>query len=254
MQCDGPEAEYVPVIASQVNECEGQGVRGPPGQLQALDLFSGTGSVGKALSELGFYVTSVDIDPMCQGGGVQITCDVRDWDYTQYPRGYFHVIAASPPCTVYSTAYNPRPRNFTESDEIVAKTLEIIEYFQPPLWWIENPRHGLLKSREVVQGLPFLDLDYCQFSDWGYQKPTRFWCCEAIARLPPVVCNLQTCTNVIRREDGKLKHKIVLGGVGPKATTKEKCRVPAAVTKYLLSAVPGGESGFVRGLESYQKG
>ncbi len=39
----------------------------------------------------------------------------------------------------------------------------------------ENPRIGLLKSREYMQGIPYTDADYCQYSDWGYKKPTRFW-------------------------------------------------------------------------------
>jgi hypothetical protein len=31
------------------------------------------------------------------------------------------------------------------ADQIVAKVLAIIQYFEPPLWWIENPRGGISK-------------------------------------------------------------------------------------------------------------
>ena len=35
---------------------------------------------------------------------------------------------------------------------------------------MENPQSGLLKTREVVEGLPFKDVCYCRYS-----KPTRLW-------------------------------------------------------------------------------
>jgi hypothetical protein len=41
---------------------------------------------------------------------------------------------------------------------------------------------GLLRTRSVVQDLEYVDIDYCQFSTLGFQKPTRFWCCAEIAR------------------------------------------------------------------------
>jgi hypothetical protein len=49
--------------------------------------------------------------------------------------------------------------------------MEIIEYFHPEFLWIEHPRGGMLKHRPFMKNIPFLDVDYCQFSDWGYQKP-----------------------------------------------------------------------------------
>ena len=43
--------------------------------------------------------------------------------------------------------------------------LEIINYFEPEIWWLENLRTRLLKESEVVQGIPYIDVDYCQFID-----------------------------------------------------------------------------------------
>ena len=40
---------------------------------------------------------------------------------------------------------------------------------------MENPATGQLKNREVVKGLPFYDVSYCMYSDWGYEKKTRIW-------------------------------------------------------------------------------
>ena len=55
----------------------------------------------------------------------------------------------------------------------MAKTLEIIAYFRPERWWIENPKFGLLKERDIMSGIKFIDVDYCQFSEWVCKKPTR---------------------------------------------------------------------------------
>jgi hypothetical protein len=162
--------------------------------------------------------------------------DILTWDYRRYPVGYFDVIAASPPCNVYSTAYNPRPRDFSQADALVEKTLEIINYFQPRLWWLENPRTGLLRNREVVKDLPYIDIDYCQFSDRGYKKPTRFWCCPEIAQLPSVLCDGETCPNLVVGDKGQLQHRELLGGKNMKFSPRQKGMIPPLVVDYLLSA------------------
>ena len=72
---------------------------------------------------------------------------------------------ASPPCTHYSKARTAAktPRDLEGSDAIVQKTLEIIDYLKPLLWWLENPGTGLLASRPVVQGVPFKRVTYCSY-------------------------------------------------------------------------------------------
>ena len=67
----------------------------------ALDLFSGTNSVSRRLAKRGYQVVSVDIDPR---GRPTHCADVEEWDYSIYKKGYFDVIAVSPPCTEYSQA------------------------------------------------------------------------------------------------------------------------------------------------------
>jgi nucleoside-diphosphate-sugar epimerase len=42
-----------------------------------------------------------------------------------------------------------------EGDDVVAKVLEIVAYFQPKCWLFENPGTGLLHTRQVVQGIPY---------------------------------------------------------------------------------------------------
>ena len=210
--------------------------RQPPAEKKrVLDLFSGTGSVGKVFAENGYEVTSVDIErkynPTWCG-------NVLEWNYKQYPRGYFNVIAAGVPCQEYSQAKTTGKRNMEEADRLVSKTLEIIEYFKPPLWWIENPRNGHLRHREVVKGIPFVDVDYCQFSTWGYRKPTRIWCCEEIARLDDRLCDPHTCPHVVMGPWGKPRHTEWLGGWGMRVGTQKKFRMPQDLIHYLMSVPP----------------
>eukprot|EP00973_Karenia_brevis_P058283 8114112-Karenia_brevis.AAC.1 len=66
---------------------------------QALEVFSGTGSVGKVLEAKGWEVTSLDADPKV---GADICCDICAFDYTAFEPGSFEYVHASPPCTEFS--------------------------------------------------------------------------------------------------------------------------------------------------------
>ena len=91
--------------------------------LRALDLFSGTGSVTKVLQKLGYQVTTLDLDPKFHP---DIQLDIRDWNFKNYPPGYFHLIAASPPCTHFSRAKTTGKRDLEATVCLVEKTLEVI--------------------------------------------------------------------------------------------------------------------------------
>ena len=70
-----------------------------------LELFSGTGSVGRAFREIGWDVTSVDLNPKA---GADYACDICDWEP---PEGvHYDHIHASPPFTEFSRALTTRPR------------------------------------------------------------------------------------------------------------------------------------------------
>ena len=116
--------------------------------MRLLELFSGTGSIGRAFEARGWGVISLDILP-----GATITSNILDWEYKNYPREHFDFVWASPPCTEYSKARTraKRPRDFDGADAIVRRTLEIIWFFRPPLWLIENPQTGYLKNREIMR-------------------------------------------------------------------------------------------------------
>ena len=155
-------------------------------------------------------MVTVDIDPRRKA---DIQEDILEWDFkSQFKPGDFDIVEASPPCTEYSVALSTRQRRLEKADEYVEQTKAIIAFLRPRLWWIENPRWGLLRTRSVVRGMPYVDIDYCQFSALGFQKPTRFWCCAEMAKLPSVVCDNITCKNLAGKvTDGrKRRHRLTI--------------------------------------------
>ena len=137
--------------------------------MRLLELFAGTQSVGKIARELEMDVISLDRDMPAD-----ISTDIMNWDYTQYPKGHFDVIWASPPCTEYSVAKTIGVRDIEGANEVVQQTLDILEHFVPKYWMIENPQTGLLKNQLCMYGMPFVDVDYCKYG-MPYRKRTRIW-------------------------------------------------------------------------------
>ena len=150
-----------------------------------------------------------------------------------FPKYHFDTIFCSPPCTQFSRALTTGPRNIEEGDKIVQKALEIIQYFQPKRWFLENLRTGLLKDRPYMKNIPYIDIYYCQFSDWGYQKPTRIWGDQSISSLQSKVCDFFSCINLIDRPNGRKGHKEILGSMKMKYSRNQKYRVPESLIYYL---------------------
>ena len=99
-----------------------------------LELFSGSGSVGTIAKSLGFNVISLDLK------NADINTDILERDYKQFDRNHFDFIWSSPPCTEYSIAKTRGIRNIEYANSIVLKTIEIIKYFNPKYFVIEDPQ------------------------------------------------------------------------------------------------------------------
>ena len=137
--------------------------------INVLELFSGYKSVGKVCDSLGWNSVSVDLLLPADH-----EVDIMQFDYKQYPKDYFDIVWASPPCTEYSQAKSTGIRDIEGSNKLVLKTLEIINYFDCEYWFIENPQTGLLKNQIFMKDLKYIDGDYCMYG-LPYRKRTRFW-------------------------------------------------------------------------------
>jgi hypothetical protein len=208
---------------------------------RALDLFSGTHSVGKVAQELGYDALSLDL------ANADICCDILDWEYTEYPPGYFDIIWASPCCRYFSQVRrcNIGRNGYTHAsieDDIITKavpllrkTEEIIRYFKPRLWFIENPSTSRIKDF-IDPSVNTYTVDYCRYSEYGYKKRTTIFTNKSDSVFTPKLCN-RSCGYII---DGK--HMINVAGaakgrrsVGGGKAKDMRYRIPAQLIQELLS-------------------
>ena len=161
--------------------------------MKLLELFSGTGSVGKVAKELGYDVVSLDLKD------ANINTDILNWDYKQFNRNNVQIIWASPPCVEYSIAKTTGVRKIDYANSIVQKSIEIIRYFNPSVWFIENPQTGLLKHQDFMKDFDYFDIDYCKYG-FPYRKRTRIWT-NLKTWKPRPLCK-KDCGNIINN-----KHK-----------------------------------------------
>lgn len=200
--------------------------------MRTLDLFLGTGSVRQYFQDKGYELTSQDQHPRC---GEDIQVNILEWDVQEdFEPGTFDVIFCSTPCTEYSQALMTRRRNLILVDAIVRKALEVIDYLSPRKWFLENPRYGLLESRSFMRGIPYLDVDYCQFGEWGYQKPTRIWGREHLWHVKDKRCLGLSCPDKVEHVDGSKRHRERLDGNNMSVTRKDRNHVPASVIDYIV--------------------
>ncbi len=139
--------------------------------MRCLELFSGTKSFGKVVDKKGWKCMSLDLD---KKHNPDIKINILEWDYKQYDKDSFDIIWASPPCTEYSIAKTRGIRDIEGSNKIVLRTIEIINYFNPKIWFIENPQTSLLKKQPFMNDFKYVDGDYCMYGK-PYRKRTRFW-------------------------------------------------------------------------------
>ena len=197
--------------------------------MRILDLFSGTGSVPKQI-----YTDDecVSVDISSEFHTPDILVDIMEWDYkSAFPINHFDVIFAGVPCTEYSRLRDcckkTKPPDIEKANKVVLRTLEIIDYFKPKFWFIENPDGGKLKEQEFMKDLPYHRVSYCMYG-FDYRKTTRIWTNNTV--FEPKRCVRGSCGKVI---DGR--HR---ANIGQKKFMRlhEKFAYPPALVEALLNS------------------
>jgi len=147
--------------------------------LRVLVLFSGSGSVEKAIRvlypDVTIHIVAVDLSPTSSATHIVnirefARTTVFDWD-----PGYFDILWASPPCTEYSRAKSVGHRELDMADTLIAATLACLIWLKPRYWFVENPV-GMLATRPLM--LPFQPylryVSYCRYGE-PVRKDTCIW-------------------------------------------------------------------------------
>jgi hypothetical protein len=113
--------------------------------MRMLDLFSGLGGASEAFLQAGWDVTRYDNNELLKDVPNTTIIDLLDPSFEYWDDGPFDFIWASPPCLEFSQGYNaPRMKakregiDFEPNMNLIVKSVEIISYFQPKYWVIEN--------------------------------------------------------------------------------------------------------------------
>jgi site-specific DNA-cytosine methylase len=211
--------------------------------MKVLELFKGSGSITKYYENTDIEVISLDI---LQKYNPTICSDIMTWDYKVYEPKTFDIIWCSPECKIFSALqYTNIGRKWKSREELdkareensifINKTIEIIEYFKPKFYFIENPRYSTIWDyiENEKYKYNFVIVDYCAFG-YNYKKPTKILTNKL---LDNVLCS---CT-------GNPKHPMRLGVTSKKflearsniqkkdtTTLNQRYSIPPKLLKYLL--------------------
>ena len=164
-----------------------------------LELFSGTHSFGKVAKQHNFNVVSLDRD-------LDSTCPFSDYNSPHHIKEDIMKCKSIHPTDIITQEHIDN--NIDKFGKpMIDKLFEIIDYFKPKYYIIENPQTGKLKhyiSEKYPQYNNYNDFSYCKFSNWGYEKKTRFW--HNLPNIESCLCK-KDCENII---EGTKRHKINL--------------------------------------------
>lgn len=138
--------------------------------MTVLSLFDFTGNWSNPFSEVA-DVVQIDI---------KHGQDLMTWDYKNAGLKNVVGILAAVPCTDFSVAgaqywgEKDKDGRTEKSIALCRRTLEIVEYFNPKFWVIENPVGRIEKCVPELRGKCLLEFQPYEFGD-GYTKRTRLW-------------------------------------------------------------------------------
>ncbi len=96
-----------------------------------------------------------------------------------------------------------------------------------------------MKSLPCIAEVPFVDVDYCQFTDWtgpwGYQNTPELGVDPGFFALKSRVCHPPTCPNTFEH-NGRWVHREKLGGRHMRFNQRRKFRIPEGVFRYLCNS------------------
>eukprot|EP01050_Picozoa_sp_SAG11_P003043 SAG11_NODE_164_length_13880_cov_328.002540_2_plen_684_part_00 len=207
-----------------------------------LEVFAGTGSVGKQVEKLfpDMRVISIDINSITAGYKPTIVADVLEVDFESL--GFVPDYAwFSVPCQTFSRMGAGKHRTVDsmqaktaegiKGDELLKKTVEAINILkaQNPqlLFYIENPK-GLMRHSSILHGLPpyvRATVSYCHYG-FLYQKTTDIFTNHyEFAEVARQCTSATPCDTMVngRHVEGVRQHPYMTGG--PK-TLEEKYRIP----------------------------
>ena len=151
--------------------------------MKVLDLFAGLKGWSAPFKERGHEIKTLDLEPKFE---CDLTMDILDFDSTMLEDWRPDIILASPPCNAFSVAslghhwtggkraYIPKTEFAVTSQEIVKKTLAMIQELNPSFWILENPM-GMLRKMKFMKGRwEKVVVTYCQYGE-KWMKPTDLW-------------------------------------------------------------------------------
>lgn len=133
-----------------------------------LSLFDYSGNWSEPYKNNNFEVIQID---------EKLGTNILDWDYKIINKDRIFGILAAPPCTDFSLSgacwwKEKDKKGITKkSIDLVKKTLEIINYFNPNFWALENPVGRIEKLIPELKSKKMITFNPCDFGD-PYTKKT----------------------------------------------------------------------------------
>lgn len=127
-----------------------------------VSLYDHSGNASRPYEENGWTVIKVDIK-----NGI----DILTWHYERLQADKVGIICMQP-CTCYALCGNRHKEErllsgeFQQHQKLVEKSKEIIEYFNPFFWQLENPKSDIHKKNPWIGQRPKLIFNPCDYA--GY--------------------------------------------------------------------------------------